>query len=330
MKKLLLALLVTPATLFINAQTTENPFIKRGYDVLVATSSKGEYAEFHDQADIVEIGSILFNTGTNEVVALLGEGETTIDISSATTAMTIDPHCEKYYWISPYAYVANNPLKFIDPNGKDIWRIGVDGRPIGDVISNNDYDRIEVLNQKGEIIGQTNNFEFGTINQQTVKYSNGKDAYNIFTVKGGDNAKNVFETLANPDKTTGVEWSHSTFTTKDGGSKDYVSTSFQGDTEGSASYLTDREYNSGNALSRHAHNHPVNSPYPSGLWEATGGYGEVPGDMGFAIKRTAQMETKYGVTPKFYMYDHKKGGYVPYSPTSTIYDPQFGIKAPGK
>ena len=120
MKKLLLALLVTPATLFINAQTTENPFIKRGYDVLVATSSKGEYAEFHDQKDIVEIGSVLFNTKTNEVVALLGEGETTIDISSATTAMTIDPFCEKYYWISPYAYVANNPLKYIDPDGRKI------------------------------------------------------------------------------------------------------------------------------------------------------------------------------------------------------------------
>lgn len=120
MKKLLLVLLVTPATLFINAQTTENPFIKRGYDVLVATSSKGEYAEFHDQADIVEIGSVLFNTRTNEVVALLSEGETTIDISSATTAMTIDPFCEKYYWISPYAYVANNPLKYIDPDGRKI------------------------------------------------------------------------------------------------------------------------------------------------------------------------------------------------------------------
>ena len=35
--------------------------------------------------------------------------------------MSIDPLCEKYYWISPYAYVANNPLKFVDPDGRDIW-----------------------------------------------------------------------------------------------------------------------------------------------------------------------------------------------------------------
>ena len=30
---------------------------------------------------------------------------------------TIDPLCEKYYHISPYAYCGNNPIKFIDPNG---------------------------------------------------------------------------------------------------------------------------------------------------------------------------------------------------------------------
>ena len=33
---------------------------------------------------------------------------------------TIDPLAEKYYSISPYAYCANNPVRYIDPDGRDI------------------------------------------------------------------------------------------------------------------------------------------------------------------------------------------------------------------
>ena len=31
-----------------------------------------------------------------------------------------DPMCEKYYWLSPYLYCANNPVNIVDPNGKEI------------------------------------------------------------------------------------------------------------------------------------------------------------------------------------------------------------------
>ena len=32
----------------------------------------------------------------------------------------VDPLCEKYYNISPYAYCGNNPVKYIDPDGKKV------------------------------------------------------------------------------------------------------------------------------------------------------------------------------------------------------------------
>ena len=31
----------------------------------------------------------------------------------------IDPLCEKYPWITPYAYCLNNPIKYVDPDGRD-------------------------------------------------------------------------------------------------------------------------------------------------------------------------------------------------------------------
>ena len=38
---------------------------------------------------------------------------------------TMDPLCEKYYSISPYAYCNNNPVKYVDPDGES-WRLTYD------------------------------------------------------------------------------------------------------------------------------------------------------------------------------------------------------------
>ena len=38
----------------------------------------------------------------------------------ASVFLSVDPHAENYYNISPYVYVANNPIVNVDPDGKDI------------------------------------------------------------------------------------------------------------------------------------------------------------------------------------------------------------------
>ena len=46
------------------------------------------------------------------------------DLSRWTTP---DPLAEKYYGISPYAFCNNNPVNFVDPDGRDIWHINKNG-----------------------------------------------------------------------------------------------------------------------------------------------------------------------------------------------------------
>lgn len=118
---MLLTVAVLSASSCLFAQTTKNPFSKLGYKKHITyTSSKGEFEEFHNNSDIVEIGSVYFDTKTNKVVGYVNEEKEKAEVATATSAMSVDPLCEKYYWISPYAYCLNNPVKFVDPDGKDV------------------------------------------------------------------------------------------------------------------------------------------------------------------------------------------------------------------
>lgn len=54
--------------------------------------------------------------------------------------LTIDPHAEKYYSTSPYVYVNNNPMRFIDPDGRD-W---IENSKTGDVEWRKDINKDNV------------------------------------------------------------------------------------------------------------------------------------------------------------------------------------------
>lgn len=121
MKKILfISLLLVSTSFFLKAQNAGNPFAEFGYNPPTATSSKGEFQEFHGLSEIVEIGSVKYNTVTKQIVGFVEEQKAESEVSSATTAMSVDPLCEQYYWITPYAYCLNNPVKFIDPDGREV------------------------------------------------------------------------------------------------------------------------------------------------------------------------------------------------------------------
>ena len=97
-------------------------FKKYGFNKTPLTLSEGKYKEFFTNDEVIQIGTILLNTKTNKVVAFVEEDtiKTTYLAEFSSRWLSIDPLARKYPQISPYVYVANNPIKFIDPNGKEI------------------------------------------------------------------------------------------------------------------------------------------------------------------------------------------------------------------
>lgn len=63
----------------------------------------------------------------------------------------VDPHAENYYSQSPYAFTGNNPVNFVDPDGRDYYRSGN-----GAVIwQDNDQRKMTINDEVYENIGKS-------------------------------------------------------------------------------------------------------------------------------------------------------------------------------
>ena len=101
-------------------------FKQHGFNRETLSLSKGRYEEVFTNDEVVQVGSVLLNTKTNKVIRFLDEEaeETSFKAEYSSRFLTIDPLAEKYPQISPYAYCLNNPIKFIDPNGREVFISG--------------------------------------------------------------------------------------------------------------------------------------------------------------------------------------------------------------
>ncbi len=228
-----------------------------------------------------------------------------MDHELMTMWLSVDPMADKYPSLSPYAYCAWNPVKLVDPDGRDIWEIDSKGNVVNHT-KDKTQDAFYIVNGKGERIASCEGFKYGT-----VKASKGK-SYDKYEVKGDGNGRRLFEFLAD---NTFVEWSQIKTGDEGSSAKNYITTSHdEGKEDGAAILWATSLYKE--KIREMNHSHPNGIPIPSGL-PGTSAYGK--SDIAFAQSITSYCK-KYNLSvPSFNVYDCN-GKYVPYSATSIISD----------
>lgn len=98
----------------------QQPFLKYGVTVKVATLSNGRFQEFFTNDSLRRIGSVVYDTRRHRVAYLLPPdslvGHARAEITSRW--MSPDPLAEKFMYESPYNFVSDNPVNKFDPDGR--------------------------------------------------------------------------------------------------------------------------------------------------------------------------------------------------------------------
>jgi|GEM_PF-3057730 len=121
-QSLLLFTLILSAAI-VYGQQEYNPYQSIGKKAKVLTASHGKYVEVFDYDSIQRIGSVMINIHTRKIVKLLN-AQTTFkkysDNSSSSRWFSPDPLAQKYFQWSPYVFGANNPIRYNDPDGREV------------------------------------------------------------------------------------------------------------------------------------------------------------------------------------------------------------------
>jgi hypothetical protein len=167
MKKLISLLAILVVSFSLQSQNVSNPYSSIGKKKpKVATVTNGAYNEFYNKDSLVLIndnaisrktGDIVYSKKNNpKIFAELIQKE-----EDKFRFLSVDPSASKYADLSPYCFVANRPIAFIDPDGADL--IDAQGRKIA--VINNETGKVEFTeyakaNVKA-VLGVVNSTEVG-------------------------------------------------------------------------------------------------------------------------------------------------------------------------
>ncbi|KFD38214.1 hypothetical protein AT05_11065 [Schleiferia thermophila str. Yellowstone] len=236
----------------------------------------------------------------------------------------VDPLAERNPDKTPYHYVSNNPINRIDPDGRDDFEINSQGE-IVNRIKNKKADNFYMVDGDGNRIeGKSISFKYGTVESvrsQKAQYSKRNEDgsresavtnVDIYKIRGDDNGTQLFEFVAD---NTGVEWSHIKTGVEGDKGLNFLTTGHIEYTEPGATALLNGQLQHGYTIREMNHNHPGNTPVPSGVPGLTG----EGGDIGFARSVTDWYQRKYperSGSPTFNVYVPREKRYVPFNKNS--------------
>lgn len=242
--------------------------------------------------------------------------------------MNIDPLAEKYTYYSPYTYCLDNPIRYIDPDGRDVWEINNAGEVVNRkkdktqdaffMVSKDEegnYQRTFTTDAEGNKNYNSISFKYRTVESQKTTAINSTDSYDTYKVRSDANGTKIFEFMS---EHTTVEWSQAkTGIEKDRG-LNFLTTSHDKKTERGMSNLFGSQLFAGYTIRELNHSHPGNTEYPSGSFvhPTTGkGVGQW-GDTAFSRWVTDNRKTNGYNIPTFNIFLPASKSYIKYEPNS--------------
>jgi len=114
----------------IGKPIAQNPYAELGKTAQILTLSNGMYPEVFPNDSIVRIGSVLFSTVTEKVVAFLPDDGDTGEMAESEVSnrfLSVDPIARQYPELTPYQFASNRPIDGVDLDGLEYTKAIVNG-----------------------------------------------------------------------------------------------------------------------------------------------------------------------------------------------------------